>query len=654
MKTPLFNPILLLATLLVLACSTSAAALVPGPFRIEVAHSGKTLPVWCYLPENVRPDTPILIVMHGVKRDADRYRDEWMPHAKQYGFILAAPEFSLKDFPGDEGYTLGGEKAGSSFTFIEPVFEAVKKATGNTSESYYLYGHSAGAQFVHRFLYFVPDARVAKAVAANAGWWTMPDREVDFPYGLRKSKIDTAALKTMLQRPLVVLLGTEDTDPNHPQLRRTAEAEAQGPHRFARGHTFFATGQRAAQSLGVTLGWQLATAPGIAHHDKGMSDFAVQWLFGHPAITGRDPAHVKVLFAGDTSGGENYQELYARQGGVNILEQKGYEHGMVNLQHLLAAVDFRVANLETPLTVRRKGLPVPKDYVHYSDPVKVPALFTPFGPMAFSLANNHTLDQGAAGLDDTFAALHTAGLSWFGAGTNLTDAAKPLIQELRVGDGTITLAVFGAFEFRKEYQEQFHFYADAQHPGTAPADVAAVKKQIAQLRRDKPDAFVVYFVHWGANYVWKNEAQTAMAHELRAAGVDLVVGAHAHMMQEVEYDGRGWIFYGIGNLLFNAKGRYDANKSAPFSLPLVVDFTLKDGKPQTALRVYPTFCDNQLTGYQTRFVTAEEMTRVEALLAEKSGWDAAVHAAVKRGSDEIGPYLDFTEPLRPSAVGASR
>ncbi len=634
----------LLAAALLLLASTARATLPPGPSRFEMTVHDKTLPVWCYVPDNATPGTPILIVMHGVKRDADRYRDEWAPHAKEYGFVVAAPEFSQKDFPGDDGYTLGKKKAGSSFSFIEPVFAAVKKATGNTSGRYYLYGHSAGAQFVHRFLYFTPEAHVIRAVAANAGWWTMPDNSIDFPYGLRGSQLDATDLKSMLQSPLVVLLGTADTDPNHPNLRRTAQAMAQGPHRFARGHTFFASGQRAAKELGIPLAWQLGTAPGIDHNDAGMSGYAVHWLFGQPPVTGRDPSHVKVLFAGDTGGGESYQEQYAKEGGTNILVEKGYDYGLANLKKLLGAVDFRVANLETPLTNRREGLGATKDYIHYSDPVKVPALFIPFKPMAFGLANNHTLDQRTEGLDDTFAALHTAGLSWFGAGCNLANAAKPLVQELRVGEGSITLAVFGAFELRQEYDKTFHFYADADHAGTAPADVAAVKEAIAKLRLTKPDAFVVYFVHWGSNYVWKNRAQKAMAHDLRAAGVDLVVGAHGHMMQEVEHDGSGWTFYGIGNLLFNARGRYNDNKAPPFSLPLVADFTLHNGKPQAALRVYPILSDNQVTHYQPRFLTPDEMTRLRAQLAEKSSWNAAQDAAVKRGADDIGEYLDFTEP----------
>lgn len=642
-KTILLLLLALLSTAHFTAPLVQAASLKlsPGAGRFEIQHDGRILPVWYFLPENVKADAPVLIVMHGVNRDADRYRNDWMPHAQRYGLILVAPEFSQKDFPETEGYSL---EAKGAFGFIEPVFDAVKAATGNRSERFHLYGHSAGAQFVHRYLYYQPQARVARAVAANAGWWTLPDLTVEFPYGLKDSPISEAALKNMLQRPLVVLLGTADTDPNDKNLRRTPESMLQGPYRFARGHTFFDAGLKQAAALGVPFGWELATAPGVGHSDSGTSAFAVRHLFGEPPVTGRDAKNVRVLFGGDTSDGQSYMDQYVKEGGVNVLTEKGYDYGITHLKRLLRAVDLSIINLETPLTLRRDSPLKSKDYLHYSDPVKLPALFTQFGRVAFSLANNHTLDHGPEGLDETFAALNAVSVSTFGAGGNLTDAARPLMQELRIDGKPVTLAVFGAFEYRKDYDQDFHFYASADKPGCAPVDVPSVKKAIAELRQKTPGVYVVYFVHWGGNYLWKNEEQTSTAKALREAGVDLVIGHGAHLMQEVVHDGRGWIFYSIGNLLFNAKGRYALNKAPPYSLPLVVDFSMKDDHLQTSLRVYPIVSDNQLTGYQPRFVTETELSEIDTLLATKGGWGSAVRAAVKRGVDDIGPFLDFTSP----------
>jgi hypothetical protein len=368
----------------------------------------------------------------------------------------------------------------------------------------------------------------------------------------------------------------------------------------------------------------------------------------HPPIVGREPGHVRVLFGGDTCYGESYHEQYAREGGTNIIALKGYDYSVVNLNRLLAAVDFRVLNLETPLTARRDTPYTNKDYIHYSDPVKLPAIFGHYGPIAYSLANNHTLDEGPGGLDDTVAALTAAHAQWFGAGDNLAEATKPMLQKINCGNGSFTLAVFGGFEYGKKYDKQFHFYAGPDKPGTAPVDIPAAKAEIAKLRQQVPDAFVVYFVHREDNYHWKNEAQEAMLHGLREAGVDLVICAGAHMLQEAEWDGRGWIFYGIGNFLFNARGRYAAFHAPPFGMPLVVDFTMKDGKVQTAFRGYPTLSDNQISGYQPRFVTEPELSAIDALLTEKSGWDAAERAAVTRGQDEVGRYLEFSTPKPPA------
>ena len=78
--------------------------------------------------------------------------------------------------------------------------------------------------------------------------------------------------------------------------------------------------------------------------------------------------------------------------------------------------------------------------------------------------------------------------------------------------------------------------------------------QIATCAPDTPDAFVIYFMHVLQNYTWKTPEQTATAAALRSAGVDLVIGCGAHRMQEVEFDGKQWTFYGLGNFVFNAAG----------------------------------------------------------------------------------------------------
>ena len=282
-----------LAALLLLATTAALPAAAQAP-AAEAALSGKgdfvfsgwagpPVRVFYQLPAVVKPDTPVLFAIHGVQRDADVYRDAWARMAVERGFIVAAPEFSTKAFPDNESFSSGGITDGGkpvprdrwTFSVVEPLFQAIRARTGTQVLRYVLYGHSGGAQFVQRFVLMMPDARYSRAIAANAGWYTMPELDAELPYGLKGSSVDEAGLKVALARPLWVLLGSRDVDPRSPALRITREAMRQGPYRLARGDSFYAAGQAAAARLGVKYGWQKRYVNGVAHDNIGMANAAV-------------------------------------------------------------------------------------------------------------------------------------------------------------------------------------------------------------------------------------------------------------------------------------------------------------------------------------------------------------------------------------------
>jgi poly(3-hydroxybutyrate) depolymerase len=257
-----------------------------GSFRFE--QGGHQLTVWHYRPTTASADAPVLFVLHGVGRNAEDYLNDWIEPADRHGFLLVVPEFSKAEFPGEEGYNSGNlfDAAGRlrpreqwSFSMIEPIFDQVRARLGSRRTDYMIYGHSAGAQFVQRFLYFMPQARVTRAVAANAGWYMLPDLATAYPYGLKGTPADEAALRTTLARPLVILLGESDTDVQHQSLRHTPEADAQGLYRLARGRYFYTHAQAAATALRTPFHWTLVTVPGVAHVNKEMAPFAARQLF---------------------------------------------------------------------------------------------------------------------------------------------------------------------------------------------------------------------------------------------------------------------------------------------------------------------------------------------------------------------------------------
>lgn len=250
--------------------------------------AGPDIPVWTYFPkETDLTQAPILFVMHGNGRNSQSYMSAWMPLADEKGVILIAPNFSRETFPGSRRYNLGyvfetdGQKrdeAEWSFSAIEPIFDQIVEKLSSRQTHYTIYGHSAGSQFVHRFLYFKPDARIKRVLAANAGWYTLPDFQEAFPYGLQDSGLSAAALKHALETPVVILLGDKDIDAQHRSLRRTPEAMQQGVHRFARGQTFYRAGQEAASALNTPFNWRIEIVPDVAHSNAGMARAAIAFV----------------------------------------------------------------------------------------------------------------------------------------------------------------------------------------------------------------------------------------------------------------------------------------------------------------------------------------------------------------------------------------
>jgi dienelactone hydrolase len=252
--------------------------------------TGKTLPVWYYRPKGFTPDTPVLFVMHGVRRNADQYRDNWIALAERNGLLILAPEFSNQNFPKSWAYNLGNvvsrEAGGTlrptperawSFPIVDRIFEQVRQRTGSRRTRFAIFGHSAGAQFVHRYMTFTGGPKVDIAVSANAGWYTLPTHSEAFPYGLGQTALPPASVKAALAKRMVILLGEEDTvqDDN---FRTAPEAMRQGATRLDRGKLYFAAAKAEAARLGTPFDWRLAFGPGVGHDNAGMAETAARLI----------------------------------------------------------------------------------------------------------------------------------------------------------------------------------------------------------------------------------------------------------------------------------------------------------------------------------------------------------------------------------------
>jgi poly(3-hydroxybutyrate) depolymerase len=232
---------------------------------------------------------PLVIAMHGLTRNAIQTRDNWLTLAEQHGLMVVAPYLDRKRFP-TRLYQQGGvvgepDRAKWLYQTIERLYDHLVMQKRAEAGGYVLFGHSAGAQFVHRMVLAMPQARYRLAIAGNAGFYTLPTGKAEaggfeFPFSLDGTPISEADRKAALQRPMILMLGDQDIDPNHYQLNNSEGAKAQGPHRFARGQFFFAAAEAEAKRLGVPLGWKKVVVPGVDHDNTRMAAAAAQLIFG--------------------------------------------------------------------------------------------------------------------------------------------------------------------------------------------------------------------------------------------------------------------------------------------------------------------------------------------------------------------------------------
>ena len=239
------------------------------------------------------------------------------------------------------------------------------------------------------------------------------------------------------------------------------------------------------------------------------------------------------MFLGDTSFGESYQQHREQKNEKNILTARGYAHCLKNMADVLGNADFVLANLETPITdIAVSPFTGQKTYIHQADLVNTPAQLSAHRIRAVSLANNHSFDYGTGGLVETFGVLKAHGLTYIGAGKNDIEAAKPLLLEVNGAKNSLAIAIFAAFDASERFKEQVRGEPDSA--ALQFLEVNQIGGLIKELKVVYPRLLTVAFPQWGSNYKWRTLRQQRVAKSLLDAGIDLIIGHGAHMIQEVE------------------------------------------------------------------------------------------------------------------------
>ena len=246
-----------------------------------------------------------------------------------------------------------------------------------------------------------------------------------------------------------------------------------------------------------------------------------------------EPSTFSLVIGGDV--------LLASTVGERIKTQ-GVNYPWYDVAPFLQQANLAIVNLET--SVAEGGKPQDKTFTFRSRPETLKGLKAA-GVDIVALANNHVLDYGREGLEETLDYLAQHEVQHAGAGPNEESAYAPVIRD-------VNGAKFAFLSFSMIVPPGWQ--AGTDHPGVAVA-YGEDKMLTAVKNANEISDFVFVYMHWGIERQdTPNNAQQEIGRKLVNAGADLIIGSHPHVLQGIEYYRGVPIVYSLGNFVFTNRG----------------------------------------------------------------------------------------------------
>jgi len=255
---------------------TSANTVLEQSFPVLHRALGQSnLRYYLHLPETLTKKTRVMVCVHGISRNAKEQLIAFRQQASEADYILVAPYFSKKHYRGYQRLEAGS--AGyTSAEALNKILYDVGQRFGIDTRKFALFGYSGGAQFAHRYAMLSPE-RIDKLIITSAGWYTFPDKQQKYPYGLKSTQsfpVDLSAnLAAFLKLKIRTLVGELD-NVDDPGLNRSQQiSRQQGYHRLERAKRWVCALQNACHELGVVSDLHFITIKGCGHSFESCERF---------------------------------------------------------------------------------------------------------------------------------------------------------------------------------------------------------------------------------------------------------------------------------------------------------------------------------------------------------------------------------------------
>ena len=244
----------------------------------------KYVEIFYITPEKINKDTKVIFVIHGNSRNAEDYLSAWIPHVINKNVIVAAPQFRKIDFRyffllemAESSGKVNSNKNEYINNSISLFFNYLKSKFSLSTETYRMFGHSAGAQFTHRYMLLSIDNRISNTVIANAGWYTFITDD-EFPYGINNSPINISneQIKWFMSQKVNLLIGSDDIGSRN--VNSSKGANLQGSTRVDRAANYFDSLIMSAENRGYALRWNYRVLDRVDHDYIKVTPYAAQIL----------------------------------------------------------------------------------------------------------------------------------------------------------------------------------------------------------------------------------------------------------------------------------------------------------------------------------------------------------------------------------------
>lgn len=248
---------------------------------------------------------------------------------------------------------------------------------------------------------------------------------------------------------------------------------------------------------------------------------------------GEEEESLCILFTGD---------VLLDRGVRPIAETRGIGYLFGQVKPYFRRADAVVINLETPITDTLS--PINKKYIFRADSRWASDL-RHVGVTHAAMANNHTVDQGLHGLQDTYRHLTEAGIIPIGYGASMEQQLEPAV----ITKGEERVAIFNAITMPIE---NWHHTDDC--PGICQPSADQLTDAIRRYHISWPNTRIVVVLHWGVEFQTQPSiGQHMLAAKLSEAGADAIIGHHPHVLQPIDTINGTLVFYSLGNFVFDQR-----------------------------------------------------------------------------------------------------